>query len=148
MDFISVEFSMDRNHDEQAFMLWRGNQMAIGELLTVKEDNELYCMGFAAFTEKYHTDQQFKKWFKPIESVIVLVAEAGGNGHGNPAATYRLRRLQHLPVDLILHLNKHGSGSSSKQLKTDAAPHCICDGCPGTAAVLQIVSPTTKLPEP
>jgi hypothetical protein len=60
----------------------------------------------------------------------------------------RLRRLQHLLVDLILHLNGHGSGSSPKQLKTDAAPHCICDGCPGTAAVFQIVSPTTKLPEP
>ncbi|KAE9362689.1 hypothetical protein N431DRAFT_433678 [Stipitochalara longipes BDJ] len=146
MDTIAMEFSLDRDPEEHAFMLWRGHQMAIGELMTVKEDNELYCMGFSAFTEKYHNDPKFKKWFQPIESGITLLAEAVE--HGNPAATYRLRRLQHLLVDFVIHLDQH-IVSSSRVMKVDTAPQCRCDNCPGIiAAESQFVSPTAKLPEP
>ena len=147
MEKISTEFSMDRHREEQAFMLWRGHQMAIGELMTVKEDNELYCMGFATFTEKYHNDPLFKKWFKPIELGILQLAAAGENGQDNPAATYRLRRLQHVLVDLGLHLDQRGWESNKFQMKVKAAPQCKCDGCPGTTPQSQFVSPTTRVAE-
>ena len=52
---IRFEFSTDKYNNEGAgpLMLWRGQQMAIGELMTVKEGSELYCMGYAAFRRKW-----------------------------------------------------------------------------------------------
>jgi hypothetical protein len=150
LDTITNEFSLDRHKGEDPFMLWRGQQMAIGELMTLKEEQgQLYCMGFAAFAQKYHNDIEFKQWFQPIETGIALLVDARASG--NRVATYRLRRLQHLLVDLVLLLDEDRVASGqNKQLKVDAAHECRCDTCPGViVAGSHSVPPTSKkLPEP
>jgi hypothetical protein len=62
---ISYIFATDGEYGpEQPFLLWRGQQMAIGELMTIKEDNgegnELVCLGYAAFTKKLE-DEEFRQ---------------------------------------------------------------------------------------
>jgi len=149
LDTITGEFSLDRHKGEDPFMLWRGQQMAIGELMTLAEENgQLYCMGFAAFAEKYRTEPEFKKWFQPIEKGILLLVEA--RVHGNLVATNRLRRLQHLLIDLVLLLDQDRiTSGQNKQLKVDAAHECKCEKCPGViVAKPPSVSPLSKLPEP
>ena len=50
---IAFEFSSDKYPAEGApFMLWRGKQMAIGEIMTVPDSSELFCIGYAAFNQK------------------------------------------------------------------------------------------------
>jgi hypothetical protein len=149
LDAITNEFSLDRHQGEDPFMLWRGQQMARGELMTLEEEQgQLYCMGFAAYSHKYHNDPEFKKWFQPIETGIALLVDA--NARGNSVATYRLRRLQHLLIDLVLLLDQERVASGGyKQLKVDAAHECRCDKCPGAIVEKShSVSPTSKLPEP
>ena len=148
LDTITGEFSLDRHQGEDPFMLWRGQQMAIGELMTLEEQGQLYCMGFAAFAHKYKNDSEFKKWFQPIETGIALLVNA--RAHGNSVAANRLRRLQHLLIDLVLLLDQDRVASGqNKQLKVDAAHECKCDKCPGAViAESHSVSPVSKLPEP
>jgi hypothetical protein len=147
LDIITNEFSLDRHVGEDPFMLWRGQQMAIGELMTLAEEGQLYCMGFAAFAVKYQNDADFKKWFQPVESGITLLVKA--SAEGNTVANYRLRRLQHQLVDLVLLLDQDRIASTPhKQLKVDAAHDCRCDKCPGAITASPSVSPVSKLPEP
>ncbi|KAH6662314.1 hypothetical protein B0J14DRAFT_610791 [Halenospora varia] len=151
LETITSEFSLDTHEgDEQdPFMLWRGQQMAIGELMTMVEENgQLYCMGFAAYTHKYHNDPEFKHWFQPIERGIEVLV--GARTNGNSMATYRLRRLQHLLIDLVLLLDQDRVASGqNKQLKVNAANECRCDGCPGVIVEASNSDPpTSKLPEP
>jgi hypothetical protein len=47
--------SLKTDPDDAPFRLWRAQQIAIGELMTVHEGSELYCMGYAAFRNAYHT---------------------------------------------------------------------------------------------
>ncbi|KAE9364929.1 hypothetical protein N431DRAFT_430541 [Stipitochalara longipes BDJ] len=148
LDTITNEFSLDRHQGGDPFMLWRGQQMAIGEMMTISENEQLYCMGFAVFATKYHGDPAFKKWFQPIEDGITLLVDE--MARGNTVSNYRLRRLQHLLVDLILLLDAERLASAqNKQLKVDAAHDCRCDKCPGVPVVEPAsVSPSSKLPEP
>lgn len=150
LNSITNEFSLDRHQGEDPFMLWRGQQMAIGELMTLAEEQgQLYCIGFAGFTAKYNSDADFKKWFQPVEKGIGLLVEARLRGHA--VATNRLRRLQHLLIDLVLLLDTdHLMLGQNKQLKVDSAHECRCDNCPGATVDIQSTSPTskTKLPEP
>jgi hypothetical protein len=148
LDTVTNEFSLDRHKGEDPFMLWRGQQMAIGELMTMAEEQgQLYCMGFAAFEVRYNSDAAFKKWFAPIESGITLLVEA--TAKGNSVANYRLRRLQHLLIDLVLLLDEDRVASGqNKQLKVDAAHDCRCANCPGVVIKESPVSPISKLPEP
>ena len=132
-------------------MLWRGQQMAIGELMTLsgeQEEGQLYCMGFAAFSQKYHNDPEFNKWFQPVDTGIGLLVDA--RARGNSVANYRLRRLQHLLIDLVLLLDEDRVAlGQNKQLKVDAAHDCKCDKCPGViVAESPSVSQISKLPEP
>jgi len=46
--------SLKTDSDDAPFTLWRAHQIAIGELMTVHDGTELYCMGYAAFREAYH----------------------------------------------------------------------------------------------
>jgi hypothetical protein len=105
-------------------------------------------MGFAAFSGKYNDTPTFKKWFEPIESGITLLRSEMANG--NHLANYRLRRLQHLLVDLVLLLDAQQlETAGNKRFKVDAAHDCSCDKCPGvTVAETTSVSPPSKLPEP
>ncbi|CAD6449055.1 511b7491-01e6-47af-8323-e6683eee87cd [Sclerotinia trifoliorum] len=141
LDAVTEHFSLDRYEGEASFMLWRGQQMAIGEIMTKEEEGQLYCMGFAAFSKKYHGDPEFKKWFAPIERGVNLLVAA--RKRHDPAATYRLRRLQHLMIDLVTLLEFHrATNEPDKQMKVDAAPECKCDNCPGP----RVANPDEKLP--
>lgn len=147
---VTNEFSLDQNASESPFMLWRGQQMAIGELMTLTEEKgELYCMGYAAFSKKYQSDEDFKKWFQPIEDGIDMLVHA--REHNDFAATGRLRRLQHLLIDLVLLLDPDRAESEKhKQLKVDAANQCECNKCPGRVIVAKSssMSPSASPPEP
>lgn len=142
LDSITEQLSLDRHLGEDPFMLWRGQQMAIGELMTMQEEGQLYCMGFAAFSKKYHGDAEFKKWFLPIERGVNLLVDA--RRRQDQVATFRLRRLQHLLIDLVLLLDVHRETSQpNKQLKVAAAAYeCKCENCPG----IIVPHPTDKLP--
>lgn len=111
-------------------MLWRGQQMAIGEVMTLSEGNELYCMGYAAFTKKCEDDEDFRKWFDSIEEDVSLLDQAKRNG--NLEASNKLRRLQHLLIDLVALLNVDIITSAGyKQPKVHGAQDCSCVDCPG-----------------
>lgn len=64
---ISNTFSTDdpkKGLSKAAFKLWRNQQSAIGELMTVSEGPELYCMGNAAFSHKFKdniSDEELQK---------------------------------------------------------------------------------------
>lgn len=59
--------------------------------MTKEDQGQLYCIGFAAFAQKYRSEADFKKWFEPIETSIDLLVE--GLANNKPEADYRLRRL-------------------------------------------------------
>lgn len=113
-------------------MLWRGEQMAIGEIMTVKdeEDGELYCMGYAAFKQKWAHDETFRGWFHSIETGIPVLAEARSQ-HYSMIPDHRLRQLQHLLLDLtnILDSKKLQLGGSRVRYCVPAAPECGCSKC-------------------
>jgi hypothetical protein len=97
------------------FLLWKDHQTAIGELMSVRdEDGEWYCMGFSEFTRMWKNadvagdkaqdpNVDFRKWYGSVERGIPSLAAAR---HGkNEMAGNRLRRLQHLLVDLADELD-------------------------------------------
>ncbi|KAJ8069732.1 hypothetical protein OCU04_000156 [Sclerotinia nivalis] len=100
---IEEVFGFCTNTDADPFMMWHDQQMAIAEIMTIKdEDGESCCLSYALFHEKYCNDVGFKKWFRPIEKGIDKLVIA--REEGNPAATFRLRKLQHHLIDFILVL--------------------------------------------
>ncbi|PQE19388.1 ccch zinc finger protein [Rutstroemia sp. NJR-2017a BBW] len=143
LDSIKDQFSKDyasssHSGEEDPLMLWRGQQMAIGELMTLQEEGgQLYCMGYAAFTEKYHHDPEFSKWFDPIkEGIDELVSARRKENH---VITFRLRRLQHLLIDLVLLLDPYRvTIEKNAKAKVDpAADSCKCKDCQAVVQVRQ-----------
>lgn len=130
LDEIQRVFSTDGYGPAGApFMLWRGQQMAIGEIMTVKEDGELFCMGYAAFKQKWLHDDVFRGWFQSIEEGIILNAEARSQ-HAAMIPDRRLRHLQHLLLDLIYILEPKRLRSGGSWLKRcGPAPECACSEC-------------------
>lgn len=61
--FFDIEEAWSRDSKGHSFALWRGQQSAIGELLTVIEDGQRSCMGYAAFHQRWHRDRDFRRWF-------------------------------------------------------------------------------------
>ncbi|KAG4423717.1 hypothetical protein IFR04_003142 [Cadophora malorum] len=59
------------------FMLWRGQQQGIGEIMTINDNGELLCMGYAAFVLKWTEDEKFRKWFDTIHTSIDDLGKAG-----------------------------------------------------------------------
>lgn len=113
------------------FLLWRGHQMAIGEIMTVKKDAEQFCVGYAAFKQQWTDNEVFRGWFRSIESDVVTLAGASGEKESSPVPDHRLRRLQHLLLDLIHILDPERlrlqGGASSRFCF--AAPKCTCLMC-------------------
>jgi hypothetical protein len=128
MDAIQTAFSSDA--DEDLFMTWRGQQMAMGEIMTLTDNKELYCMGYSTFTERWKaTDATFRGWFKPISEGIAGLVSA--REQEKPMPTNRLRRLQHSLIDVIEILDPPGSRPDMKvRKKVEAAPGCECLNCP------------------
>ena len=137
LDEIQTIFSTDNyRRYEQAhkpFILCRGQQMAIGEIMTVrdgqdKDTGEHFCMGYAEFTQKWMHDDVFHGWFRSIEADIIANAEKFH--HGAMIPDHRLRRLQHWLLDLIDILdNKRMYVGGSHLGPCRAAPNCGCSRC-------------------
>ena len=102
-------------------MLWRGEQRALGEMMAVPDNNQLYCIGFAAFHQKWEDDPVFRAWFQPI---------VDGLGSKRGARNLRLRRLQHLLVDLAHTLDPDGVHSDALSMSyCKEAALCSCSHC-------------------
>jgi hypothetical protein len=132
LDKIQDAFSTDKHGNASVpFLLWRGQQMAIGEIMTVKDDTDLFCMGYAAFTRKWKDSREFRGWFYSIETSIKAITHASFQST-SIIPDHRLRRLQHLFLDLIdildpRKLRVEGSALS----RCPAAPECACLRCSG-----------------
>jgi hypothetical protein len=91
-------FASDRAELGEPFMIWRGEQNAIGERMIVVEDGERLCLGYATFVEK-GADPAFERWFESLRRDIDAVANEPGP---------RLHELQHRLVELITTLDEGG----------------------------------------
>lgn len=123
--------------DEKLFSLWRGQQMAIGEIMTITsedQDKQQVCMGYAEFSKRFQDEYEasnFKDWFAPILKDIDALGNewvSSDGKHRQPAP--RLHRLQHLLIDLMNLLDRQGLSSQSHKLqRVKAARFCICGPC-------------------
>jgi len=112
------------------FMLWRGQQQGIGEIMTIKDNGELLCMGYAAFVLKWTEDENFRRWFHDIENSIGTLGKAMNQNDIVP--DHRLRLLQHLLMDLIYQLDPKQFRSRERRSKRCIpAVGCICSKCSG-----------------
>jgi hypothetical protein len=87
------------------FLIWRGEQRAIGELMIEPETVPARCIGYAQFLER--DDPAFRRWFARLETDIGKLA-SGPNR--------RLVDLQHALVDLIRELDPEGMRYSDEVL--------------------------------
>jgi hypothetical protein len=69
--FFKIEraWSRDWDNDEKRnrFMLWRGQQTAIGELMTVTHNEKHFCIGYTEFRNRWYAESlagpEFTQWF-------------------------------------------------------------------------------------
>jgi hypothetical protein len=88
------------------FLIWRGEQRAIGELMIGRDTSPAQCVGYAKFLE--HNQPAFRRWFARLESEIAEVANAPNR---------RLVELQHALVDLIRELDPEAMRYSDDVLR-------------------------------
>jgi hypothetical protein len=88
-------FASDEEELGRPFMIWRGEQNAIGERMTVADGGQRYCMGYATFADCV-AEPAFARWFERLRGDLDLVAQ-------EPNA--RLRELQNALVDLVVALD-------------------------------------------
>jgi hypothetical protein len=88
------------------FLIWRGEQRAIGELMIESAQGHLYCLGYAGFTAR--REPSFRSWFERLEADIDSLARVA-----NP----RLRELQNALIDLIHELDPQGLRYSDDSVK-------------------------------
>ena len=90
-------FQSDEAELGRPFLVWRGEQRAIGELMTDTTGGQAHCIGYASFMER--REPGFRRWFERLESDIDELSR-----ETNP----RLLELQHALVDLIRELDPQG----------------------------------------
>jgi hypothetical protein len=76
------------------FLIWRGEQRAIGERMIEHDRRRLHCLGYAGFLDR--DEAAFGRWLGRLERDIAEVSDT---------PSLRLRRLQHALVDLIRELD-------------------------------------------
>jgi hypothetical protein len=189
---INYAFGTDSYPDDGTpFTLWRGEQMAVGEVMTVKVGRELFSMGYATFRRKWMEDGrarampeliepfgtsqacvfggdredgedthegnsvevgqvdevkegvedgayilsgEFRSWFRPIVEGVIKIAKARDEGQPT-IPDQRLRRLQHLLLDLISILDEKGVRSDARWASPcHRAKICNCSRCDGNTA--------------
>ncbi|THU83354.1 hypothetical protein K435DRAFT_871367 [Dendrothele bispora CBS 962.96] len=90
---------------DASFMIWSGEQQAIGEIMTVEgKDGRMKCMGFSTFVREWDKDNdaselQLQKWF---DSIMAAIRRWNRTSHN---LQHRLKHLQHLLVELIDELD-------------------------------------------
>ena len=78
-----------------AMMIWADEQRALGERMIVEQQGRALCMGYATFGDRCATT--FAPWLDRVRAEV-----------REPAATERLRELQHLLCDLVELLDPTG----------------------------------------
>ena len=150
LEKIKLVLNTDK-HGPLPFMLWKGDQMAIGELMCVSEDGELMCMGFSTFTKLWKEGEllvreaaqdtgdathsaasidasNFRNWFRPIGDGIRDLHEA--RHRNRPGEDDRLRQLQHCLGDLVRALDRNGTHGGKEHDKVrPARSGCPCRDC-------------------
>ena len=105
---ISYTFATDGQPlGHSPLMLWRGQQSAIAEDMTVRDKSgELFCIGYATFFRKWNEEEEFRKWFASIEDGMraLTSTERGSERH----AKLRMRYLHHLLFELLCLLDPKG----------------------------------------
>lgn len=76
------------------FLIWRGEQRAIGERMIERDGDRLHCLGYAAFLDR--DEAAFGRWLGRLERDIAEIATT---------RNARLAKLQHGLVDLIRELD-------------------------------------------
>jgi hypothetical protein len=76
------------------FLIWRGEQRAIGERMIERDGDRSHCLGYAGFLDR--NDAAFGQWLDRLERDIDVITEA---------PNLRLVELQHGLVDLIHELD-------------------------------------------
>lgn len=76
------------------FLIWRGEQRAIGERMIERDRRRLHCLGYAGFLDR--DEAAFGRWLGRLERDIAEVSDT---------PSLRLRKLQHALVDLIRELD-------------------------------------------
>jgi len=90
-------FQDDKSSLGRAFLIWRGEQRAIGELMIQENDGRTECIGYGAFLAR--RDPEFRGWFVRLESALPELA-------ADPdVPRLRLVDLQHALIDLIHELD-------------------------------------------
>jgi hypothetical protein len=104
-------FQSDRPELGRPFLVWRGEQRAIGELMIDHDAEPPRPLGYAAFLER--TEPSFRRWFARLEDEIDELAHS---------PNLRLVELQHALIDLIRELDPEGTRYSNEVLqKVEAA---------------------------
>ncbi|KAK5108108.1 hypothetical protein LTR62_008762 [Meristemomyces frigidus] len=139
MTKVTGEFGVDdRENRSMPFMLWRGDQLSIGEIMLAAGPGEVAPIGYAEFCRRWTEDGkvpvvsgmeddvgqtsqadglwtgQFRPWFRPIIEGVARLAEAKRAQDRDETIAIpdeRLRRLQHLLVDLMKVLVGPGDAS-------------------------------------
>jgi hypothetical protein len=81
------------------FVVWAGQQAAIGEVMTQIGNGSRQCIGYAEFVEKWG-DFKFRRWFRNLESDLL---EPAGQ-----ESKQRLRRLYFSLNTLKKYLDPQG----------------------------------------
>ena len=100
-------FQSDAPELGRPFLVWRGEQRAIGECMIVREDSQVECLGYAGFVERQ--EPSFRHWFARLRADIEGLARSGPNP--------RLHELQHGLVDLVRELDPSGVRYSDDLLR-------------------------------
>jgi hypothetical protein len=98
-------FQSDDPRLGRPFLVWRGEQRAIGELMIESDADRVHCLGYAGFIGRRETT--FRSWFERLETDIDALARG---------TTPRLLELQHALVDLIRELDPQGLRYSDDDL--------------------------------
>ncbi|KAG0310159.1 hypothetical protein BGZ99_000628 [Dissophora globulifera] len=150
MDMIEFTFSVTMQSTGIPFCLWRGEQMAIGELMSYKEEGEQFCLGYSKFITYWDDDSRdIQLWFQSLMRDIDTLADAFCQSQNQhpwvPVPDQRLRQLQHLLIELISILDPHKlQFDRTRNKRCAAATTCPCSHCMSRADQM----PTTPTPLP
>ena len=107
----------------QCFMLWRGDQMAIGEIMTVKDGDQLSPMGYGTFFAKWidcepDTDsgREGEKVRSSSKKSIYRGVDSADVVDSNPPAVHQRRSHSgDLSIDSAPSINASGKSSASER---------------------------------
>jgi hypothetical protein len=95
----SIQYAFQRHDIPPQFMVFRGRQRAIAELMMVpstgSEGPRTECLGYATFSRRLEAEPEFAAWFTRLQGDVETVAES--TAESNVRLTYVQREL----IDLI-----------------------------------------------